>query len=80
MNSIPAAAQAPLGRRDALAAALWVGAFTWEVIADRQKSAWREAKNKKEHDEEFITSGTFVFFLFFFFREVYEVCELTFVM
>lgn len=57
MNSIPRAAQAPLGKRDALAAALWVGAFTWEVIADRQKSAWREKKNKKEHDEQFITSG-----------------------
>lgn len=27
------------------------------MIADRQKSAWREKKNNKEHDEKFITSG-----------------------
>lgn len=49
--------QPGLGWRDALAAALWVGAFAFEVTADRQKSAWRERKNNKEHDEKFITSG-----------------------
>jgi hypothetical protein len=59
INSIPRAAQAPLGPRDALAAAFWVGAFTWEVVADRQKSAWRERKNNKEHDETFISSGRY---------------------
>ena len=27
------------------------------VVADRQKSAWRKAKENKEHDEKFITKG-----------------------
>lgn len=49
--------QPRLSTRDYVAAALWVTAFGYEVIADRQKSAWREAKNNKEHDEKFITSG-----------------------
>lgn len=57
VNSIPRAAQPALGVRDALGAALWLSAFAFEVIADRQKSAWREKKDKKEHDEKFITSG-----------------------
>lgn len=57
INAIPRAAQPALGPRDAIAAALWISAFAFEVVADRQKSAWREAKNNKEHDEQFITSG-----------------------
>lgn len=28
-----------------------------EVIADRQKSSWRKAKDSKQHDEKFITKG-----------------------
>jgi steroid 5-alpha reductase family enzyme len=38
---------------------MWIGAFAYEVTADRQKSAWREKKEKKEHDEKFISSGEF---------------------
>lgn len=36
---------------------MWLGAFAYEVTADRQKSAWRAKKDKKEHDEKFISSG-----------------------
>ncbi|KAM0746078.1 DUF1295-domain-containing protein [Meredithblackwellia eburnea MCA 4105] len=57
VNAIPRSAQPALGPRDALAAALWLGAFGFEVVADRQKSAWRAKKDKKEHEEKFITSG-----------------------
>lgn len=27
------------------------------VVADRQKTAWRNARDNKEHDEKFITGG-----------------------
>ncbi|KAI5475459.1 hypothetical protein MNV49_001350 [Pseudohyphozyma bogoriensis] len=57
VNAIPKSAQPPLGPRDAFAAALWISAFAFEVVADRQKSAWRDKKEKKQHDEKFITSG-----------------------
>ncbi|BFZ54772.1 hypothetical protein PYCC9005_001809 [Savitreella phatthalungensis] len=40
-----------------LGAATWVAGFAFEVTADRQKSAWRKAKDAKEHDEKFISSG-----------------------
>ncbi|KAK0113229.1 hypothetical protein ONS95_014924 [Cadophora gregata] len=36
---------------------LFLGGFTFEILADRQKSAWSAAKKRKEHDEEFLTSG-----------------------
>ena len=76
INAVPRHLQPALGPRDALAAALFVSSFAFEVVgtlslplsllvmriddsaADRQKSAWREAKNNKQHDEKFITSGT----------------------
>lgn len=58
INAIPAALQPRLGPRDAFAAALWLGAFGFEVIADRQKSAWRAGRESKAHDEKFISSGT----------------------
>jgi len=35
----------------------WAGAFLFEVVADRQKSAWRKAKDAKEHDQKYISSG-----------------------
>lgn len=61
INAIPAAAHPALGLRDAAAAALWVGAFVGEVVADRQKSAWREAQENKKHDEKFISSGLWAY-------------------
>ncbi|KAK4047177.1 hypothetical protein OIO90_006286 [Microbotryomycetes sp. JL221] len=57
VNSVPAAMQPRLGIRDFIAATLWVSAFTYEVVADRQKSKWRQQRDQKQHDEKFITSG-----------------------
>ncbi|KAF7985634.1 hypothetical protein HWV62_2141 [Athelia sp. TMB] len=56
-NILPAGLHPPLGPRDYAAAALFAGSLLWEATADRQKSAWRAAKERKEHDEPFITSG-----------------------
>lgn len=57
VNAIPAHLQPCLGARDALGAALWLGAFAYEVTADRQKSAWRKEKEEKKHEEKFISRG-----------------------
>jgi steroid 5-alpha reductase family enzyme len=57
VNILPAGLHPALSIRDYAAAALFVGSFLFEVTADRQKSAWRKAKDNKQHDEKFITSG-----------------------
>lgn len=36
---------------------LWLFGFTFEVIADRQKSNWVAEKKAKKHDEDFLTRG-----------------------
>jgi len=56
-NSLPRQAHPPLGGRDYLALGLYATSFLFEVIADRQKSTWRKAKENKEHDEQFISTG-----------------------
>jgi len=56
-NTLPSHLHAPLGPRDYAAFGLFAGSFLFEVIADLQKSAWRKAKDNKEHDEKFITRG-----------------------
>ncbi|KII89846.1 hypothetical protein PLICRDRAFT_52988 [Plicaturopsis crispa FD-325 SS-3] len=56
-NSLPAPLHSPLGPRDYAAVAFFAASFLFEVIADRQKSAWRRAKDAKQHDEKFISSG-----------------------
>ncbi|KDR79009.1 hypothetical protein GALMADRAFT_244736 [Galerina marginata CBS 339.88] len=56
-NTLPSGAHLPLGRRDYLAVGLYAGSLLFEVIADRQKSTWKKAKDNKEHDEQFISSG-----------------------
>ncbi|KAJ7066151.1 hypothetical protein C8F01DRAFT_981232 [Mycena amicta] len=56
-NALPAALHPKLGPTDYAAAALCIGSFLFEVIADRQKTAWRRAKDAKLHDERFISSG-----------------------
>ncbi|KAG5354141.1 hypothetical protein C0989_007504 [Termitomyces sp. Mn162] len=53
----PAYLHPSLTPRDYASIALFASSFLFEVIADRQKSAWRRAKDRKEHDERFITSG-----------------------
>ena len=57
INSIPRNAQPRLGLVDLLGLGIWLGGLALEVTADRQKSAWRERKNQKKHDEKFIKEG-----------------------
>lgn len=57
LNSIPKGAHAPLGVRDALAVGVWAAGWGLEIVADRQKSEWRQAKEDKKHEEQFISSG-----------------------
>jgi len=63
VNSVhPAAYKAGLGvpevlRTDVAGVALWVLGFAVEVIADTQKWVWLARKQKKLHDEQFITRG-----------------------
>lgn len=42
---------------DILGLLLFTGGLSFEILADRQKSAWSAAKKRKEHDEDFLTSG-----------------------
>ena len=56
-NAMPAGLHPALGLRDFAALGVYAGSFLFEVISDRQKAAWRRAKDAKEHDEQFITSG-----------------------
>lgn len=57
VNTLPARLNPALGIRDFGALGLYAGSFLLEVIADRQKSTWRTAKDAKEHNEPFISSG-----------------------
>ncbi|KDQ18309.1 hypothetical protein BOTBODRAFT_103750 [Botryobasidium botryosum FD-172 SS1] len=56
-NAIPAAAHAPIGRLDYIGLSLFATSFLVEVVADRQKSAWRARREQKKHSEQFITTG-----------------------
>lgn len=56
-NAIPSHVQPAVARRDYIGLGIYAGSLLFEVIADRQKSAWRKAKDNKEHDEAFISSG-----------------------
>lgn len=56
-NVLPAPLHPPMGTRDYAALALFAGSLLWEVTADRQKTAWRKAKDAKQHDEKFISNG-----------------------
>jgi steroid 5-alpha reductase family enzyme len=40
-----------------LGLALFLFGFTFEVLADRQKSVWMKEKREKKHSEEFLTRG-----------------------
>ncbi|KAH9928668.1 uncharacterized protein B0H18DRAFT_1000059, partial [Fomitopsis serialis] len=42
---------------DYFSLALFAGSWLFEIIADRQKTTWRRARDKKEHNEKFITNG-----------------------
>jgi steroid 5-alpha reductase family enzyme len=41
----------------ALGVAMWLFGFSFEVLADRQKSQWVADKKAKKHSEQFLTSG-----------------------
>lgn len=56
-NVLPAGLHPPLGMRDYASLGLFAGSLLFEVIADRQKSAWRKAKDAKHHEEKFINRG-----------------------
>ena len=61
VNSIPLATFSALPTAvtitDVLGLSLFAGGLAFEVVADRQKTKWLDQKNKKLHDEEFMTGG-----------------------
>jgi steroid 5-alpha reductase family enzyme len=57
VNIVPANLHPALTCRDYASLGLFAGSLLFEIIADRQKSAWRHAKRNKDHEEKFITSG-----------------------
>lgn len=57
VNSLPPTLHPALGLRDYAALGLIAASFAFEVTADYQKTAWRKAKDTKQHDEKFISSG-----------------------
>lgn len=56
-NIAPVGIHPPLSTRDYAAIGLFAGSFIFEVVADMQKHYWRKAKDAKQHDEKFLTSG-----------------------
>ncbi|EIN09848.1 DUF1295-domain-containing protein [Punctularia strigosozonata HHB-11173 SS5] len=57
VNVLPGHLHPALSIRDYAAAALFASSFLFEVTADHQKSVWRKARDRKQHDEKFLTSG-----------------------
>ncbi|KAI1005886.1 hypothetical protein K3495_g2332 [Podosphaera aphanis] len=60
INSIPYkffSSLPPMIATDILGLSLFVTGLTIEIIADSQKKSWVQAKKRKQHDEEFLTSG-----------------------
>ncbi|KKY28521.1 putative 3-oxo-5-alpha-steroid 4-dehydrogenase [Diplodia seriata] len=60
VNAVPSGAFAALGPlvlTDVVGLALYVFGIVFEASADRQKSGWMQAKQRKEHDEDFLTKG-----------------------
>ena len=57
MNVGPPHLHPALTSRDYASFGLYASSLLFEIIADRQKTAWRRAKENKEHEEKFITSG-----------------------
>ncbi|KUJ21896.1 DUF1295-domain-containing protein [Mollisia scopiformis] len=60
LNSIPyplLSTLPALKTTDVLGLLLYTGGLSFEIVADRQKAAWAAAKKRKEHDEDFLTSG-----------------------
>lgn len=61
LNSLPASLfstlPAAIGVTDILGLLIFLGGFSFEVAADRQKNKWVQEKKTKKHNEEFLTRG-----------------------
>lgn len=57
VNTIPPATHPPLGIRDYVSFSVFAASWILEMTADHQKTVWRRARDNKEHDEQFISSG-----------------------
>ncbi|KAK5312161.1 hypothetical protein LTR70_008341 [Exophiala xenobiotica] len=61
INSLPASTFASLDSAvlitDIVGVLLYVAGFSFEVIADRQKTTWVQEKKEEKHEEELLTSG-----------------------
>jgi len=57
VNTSPARLSATFGMRDYVAIGIYIGGLVFETYADYQKSSWRKAKDLKQHNEKFISSG-----------------------
>ncbi|KAI9673106.1 MAG: hypothetical protein M1829_004420 [Trizodia sp. TS-e1964] len=60
VNSIPPAVLAALPAltlTDVVGLSLFLGGFSFEVTADRQKDKWVQEKKQKKHEEDFLTRG-----------------------
>jgi steroid 5-alpha reductase family enzyme len=60
LNALPTtvfAALPKLTATDLLGAALFLGGFGFEVLADAQKNKWMKEKREKKHSEDFLTRG-----------------------
>ncbi|MCO5598557.1 hypothetical protein L7F22_052654 [Adiantum nelumboides] len=57
INALPATLQPDLSARDVIALTIWSSGLLFEIVADRQKSQWRKAKEEKKHEEQFISTG-----------------------
>lgn len=57
VNTLPSNLHPALDLRDYAAIGIYGSSLLFEVIADRQKSAWRHEKENKQHDDKFITIG-----------------------
>ncbi|KAJ7352371.1 hypothetical protein DFH08DRAFT_858679 [Mycena albidolilacea] len=57
VNVLPPHVHPALTIRDYAAFGLFASSFIFEVLADRQKTVWKRAKDAKQHDEKFITRG-----------------------
>lgn len=57
VNSLPPPLDPPLAVRDYIGLGIYATSFVFECAADYQKWAWQRAKENKQQDEKFITSG-----------------------
>ncbi|CAO1620340.1 unnamed protein product [Parajaminaea phylloscopi] len=58
INTMPRTLHPGFRPLDYIGLSVWLLGMGLEVIADREKSAWREAKNAGKHNEPFLHTGT----------------------